>query len=177
MKSLAEFVYIDAIWNGASIGWWNPGSSSAEEEWRTSKLLLIDTLGKDHYDGVFAFSLGAAAISLLLSELRAEGKDMGVNFICVFSGFSPSVCNGRISDPSDPLNLPGSDGEVNKFGIPSFHCWGLADAIIPAAMSRTLADRFASPTIMEHEGGHLVPSGARKPLKQFLQRIAAGRSK
>jgi hypothetical protein len=159
------------------------GSLAAEEEWQTSKHFLLERMHSERFDGVFAFSLGAAAVSLLLADLHDDG-DISCGFVCLFSGFSATACSGQISDPTDTTNLPTALApgmEVarcrssEEFSIPSFHCWGLSDTIIPPTMSRQLASRFASPTIVEHEGGHLVPSAARKPLKSFLQEMAAMR--
>jgi hypothetical protein len=47
----------------------------------------------------------------------------------------------------------------HKLTVPSVHVTGRADAIVPRRDSILLADRFADPLIIEHPGGHVIPSG------------------
>jgi acetyl esterase/lipase len=60
---------------------------------------------------------------------------------------------------------------------------GRADGIVPAGDSRALAARFASPVLVEHAGGHVIPSEerVRAAIRSFLEerlraRDAGGRA-
>jgi Serine hydrolase (FSH1) len=62
----------------------------------------------------------------------------------------------------------------HKLTIPSVHVTGRADAIVPRRDSLLLADRFADPLIIEHPGGHVIPSGpaVTAPIVGFLAGFA-----
>lgn len=63
--------------------------------------------------------------------------------------------------------------------IPSLHIWGDSDDIIPSDMSKSLAQCFDEPTIVEHSGGHYFAATAlqrhhyiefiRKRLVEYLE--------
>lgn len=80
-------------------------------------------------------------------------------FACVFSGFA-------MRDPI--LNAAMTE---NTISIPSFHCFGLEDAIITPERSQNMAACFDSPVIVTHTKGHLVPSNSEvgKAFKSFIE--------
>jgi pimeloyl-ACP methyl ester carboxylesterase len=45
-----------------------------------------------------------------------------------------------------------------KLSVPSLHVIGRADGIVPMHDSLLLAERFARPAIVEHNGGHVIPN-------------------
>jgi hypothetical protein len=51
---------------------------------------------------------------------------------------------------------------------------GTSDRIVPAADSRVLAERFTSPVVLEHAGGHIIPGipSIRAKVTDFLQEMA-----
>lgn len=53
--------------------------------------------------------------------------------------------------------------------VPSLHLMGKRDAIL--AQSRALSRRFASPVLLEHEHGHVVPIGLADPNHPVRARI------
>ena len=68
---------------------------------------------------------------------------------------------------------PRIDG-IFGLAVPSVHVTGRADAIVPRRDSLLLADRFADPLIIEHPGGHVIPSGTAvtAPIAGFLAGFA-----
>jgi pimeloyl-ACP methyl ester carboxylesterase len=64
-----------------------------------------------------------------------------------------------------------------SYTLPSLHIIGLADRVIPAEDSRILAAQFASPTVLEHASGHLIPGTpqVRRRFADFLDQRAQQR--
>ncbi|XP_003377221.1 ovarian cancer-associated protein 2 protein [Trichinella spiralis] len=83
-----------------------------------------------------------------------------IRFAILISGFV-SKSSGHITLQQQELN------------IPSLHIVGQADEIVPKEMSLALANRFVSPHVVEHDGGHYVPSKrpTREALKSFIQQF------
>jgi predicted esterase len=156
MASLAEFVTVDApsLAEG-DFGWWHgnfPSSSGNYRGWgRTSdwatRLFARDT----HFDGVFGFSQGAALTGVL------PGMPLDFGFAIMVGGFRSEM----------PAHLE-LYAKTDRYALPSLHIIGTSDQIVPAADSRVLAAQFASPVILEHAGGHIVPG-----IPQVRDRVAA----
>jgi predicted esterase len=90
------------------------------------------------YDGVLGFSQGAAVAALLISRGVVPFK-----FAILVSGFVPR-------DPHTTLR--------EKCDVPTLHVLGQTDEILPPQNSRRLIDYFVNPMVIEHEGGHYVPT-------------------
>ena len=59
---------------------------------------------------------------------------------------------------ADPAHVPLYRADALQ--VPSLHLIGLADNVVPPERSRALARSFHEPSMLEHDGGHVVPSGA-----------------
>ena len=56
-------------------------------------------------------------------------------------------------------------------GVPSLHVFGQTDGLVVPDRSRALAALFADATVVVHDGGHMIPSGAavRRHVVSFLE--------
>ncbi|KAL1518690.1 hypothetical protein AB1Y20_002977 [Prymnesium parvum] len=109
------------------------------------------------FDCVMGFSQGGALATLALALARspAEGAPAAPlrSLRCAMLFSAPHVWVDRVFTYAR-LFPPA----VEKFALPSFHCIGKADSMVPPARSVLLAnDCFVSPCIHEHESGHRVP--------------------
>jgi predicted esterase len=166
LEAVAELVFIDAPSLAArDYGWWHavnaahappsddPGVSGPRrhyEGWsRTQDAIVAAFDGLGPFDGILGFSQGAALAGLLVG-LRAHGGPLHFDFAILVSGFSSN-------DPE----LAGLYARPDAYALPSLHVIGRADGIVPSELSRTLAARFVDPEIVEHDGGHVIPSDPR----------------
>ena len=152
-------------------GWWHGNFSSYREEfrgWRRTRDWLAQVfVDEPRFDGVFGFSQGAALVGLL-PGMRALGRPtestpLSFDFAIAVGGF-------RSRAPEhEPLFAARAGYE-----LPSLHIMGTSDRIVPAADSRVLAEQFASPVVLEHAGGHIVPGipSIRAKVVEFLQEMA-----
>ena len=136
--------------------WWR-GHSGLETYigWPESRQALLSLWDREGgFDGVLGFSQGAGAAAMICAEMRPR-------FGIFVSGFVP-----RDEEAARAL-LAGVDGAVH-----SLHILGLQDELVVAERSRALSDCFASATIVEHQGGHYIPSNAamRAELAGFLDK-------
>ncbi|KAL1528875.1 hypothetical protein AB1Y20_010198 [Prymnesium parvum] len=166
-KSLFEFAYVDGPFgctaNGEPIAdadadplrraWWRGVSY---EGWSTTLESLEALWEKEQFEGVFGFSQGAAMAAILCGHMKHRKP----KFAIFVSGFVP-----RHPEPANRLLL-GVD-------VPSLHVIGQSDGIVTPDRSRALADIFADAMIIEHAGGHTIPSGAnvRQQVASFLEGI------
>ncbi|OUC48613.1 serine hydrolase [Trichinella nativa] len=175
LTKVVEFYYVDAPHfsnhsdNDAEIearSWW----FSQENNRFSSKDItdLCTGFQESHnFDGILGFSQGACMASLICS-LSIQGTILKIvsefqhriRFAILISGFV-SKSSGHIALQQQELN------------IPSLHIVGQADEIVPKEMSLALANRFVSPHVVEHDGGHYVPSKGptREALKSFIQQF------
>lgn len=113
------------------------------------------------FDGILSFSQGAALASLLcgLREQDHEGV-FRFNFVILVAGF-----RSRQSQHNGLYKVP--------FNIPSLHVYGETDKVIQKEMSEDLLQYFVDPAILQHEGGHFIPTGApqKKVYTTFLQQM------
>jgi fermentation-respiration switch protein FrsA (DUF1100 family) len=147
-----ELVYVDApSLSSGDFGWWHEGFSG----WERTRDWAVDFLRTGpRVDGIFGFSQGAA-LTGLLAALRPS--PLRFEFAIMVGGFTS--------------NMPQHAGLFrHKLTVPSVHVTGRADMIVPRRDSLLLADRFADPLVIEHPGGHVVPSGraVTAPIANFL---------
>jgi len=146
VDQLGEFVCIDAPSIAAGdFGWWHAveNETTHYEGWeRTRDWLLALFEGRESFDGVFGFSQGAALAGLLV------GLRLPVRFAVFAGGF-------LARDQSLQTNY---DKEAAAFALPSLHMIGRTDVIVPPEESRRLSAKFVGPVVLEHEGGHVIPS-------------------
>jgi predicted esterase len=163
-----EFVAVDAPSIAAGdFGWWHGAFALWNEPfrgWERTREWVVKLFAEQDFDGVFGFSQGAALTGLLVAMRAADGqpseaRPLRFGFAMMAGGF---VSNEPAHAPLY-LNAAG-------FRLPSLHLIGRSDTIVPMDDSRRLADRFTSPVVVEHAGGHVVPSGpaVRDRVADFL---------
>jgi dienelactone hydrolase len=156
LRSAPEFVCVDApsLARG-DFGWWTEGFAG----WEESRDWVAGLLAGEEFDGVFGFSQGAALAGLLCAALATPP-----GFAIMAGGFtSPFERHAYLF--------------TRKLRVPSAHIIGKADTVITPADSLLLADRFEQPLVIEHAGGHVIPSGATVvvQLDDFLNRVKEAR--
>jgi len=173
---------------GGTFGYWQPRGSDPNTECLAA-VTWADDLCKQEgpFDGVFAFSQGAALAALLISLQTTQPQaapHIRFRFACFFSGFIPTVIGGGVrvdssskeSVTSKGLELPWlpnlNSASEDLHELPSLHCYGTSDDIISSQHSMQLATLFSdkSKTVIEHPGGHMVPAGSvyKKQFKAFI---------
>lgn len=113
------------------------------------------------FDGLLAFSQGAAFATLLLSRF-AEKNQYPFRFVILVASFK----SGQEQHNSMYNNL--------RIDLPNLHVIGLGDRVIPSQMSDILANEyFEKPVILQHDGGHFIPTTSEAKLiyTQFLDRF------
>ena len=167
-SSRFEFVAVDAPSIAAGdFGWWHGAFALWNEPfrgWERTREWVINLFAEEDFDGVFGFSQGAALTGLLVGMRASDGEPseaapLRFDFAMMAGGF---VSN-------EPAHAP-LYASAAGFRLPSVHMMGRADTIVPIGDSRQLADRFSAPVIVEHAGGHVVPSetAVRKQVAEFL---------
>lgn len=139
-----ELVFVDAPSLAAGdYGWWHGGFRG----WERTRDWVVELVTREHFDGVFGFSQGAA-LAGLLAAVQDSGpfSPLGFEFAVMVGGFT--------SFEPQHAALFG-----RKLTLPSVHVAGAADSIVPIRDSLALAERFADPVVLEHRGGHVIPSG------------------
>jgi len=149
-----EFAFVDAPARADGVaGWWRalqytePSGTPAMryDGWAASRDFIAEHCQREGpFDGVFGFSQGATLAGLLV----ALGTP-SFHFAMLVGGFISA-------DPGHAQLY-----EANRFQVPSMHVIGTTDQAVPAQRSRALAACFREPLILEHEAGHIVPSGSR----------------
>ena len=135
--------------------WWR-GHSGQDEYvgWPQSRDALLELWECGRFDGVLGFSQGAAAAAMICAEMRPS-------FGIFVSGFVPR------DHEAAALLLAGS-------GMPTLHIIGQSDTLVVPERSHALAALFDRAVVVEHQGGHMVPSGAevRARVTHFLEQHA-----
>jgi pimeloyl-ACP methyl ester carboxylesterase len=159
-----EFVYLDAPSLGrGDFGWWHHEFRG----WERTRDWMSDLFEREqHFDGVFGFSQGAALTSLLVGMRSPNGqvdgrKPLRFEFAVMVGGFR--------SDSPKHADLYACR---ESYTLPSLHIMGRSDSIVPIEDSRDLCDHFTAPVVLEHTGGHVIPStpAIRKAVAGFLTR-------
>ena len=162
LEPVADFVYVDApsLATG-DFGWWHHNFAG----WKRTRDWIASLFQREpRFDGVFGFSQGAALTSLLVGLRAPDGqvsadKPLSFDFAVMVGGFR--------SDSADHAHLYAAK---DNYTLPSLHIIGQADRIVPAQDSRILAAQFASPTVLEHTAGHVIPGTpqVRRGFADFL---------
>eukprot|EP00871_Galdieria_phlegrea_P000343 jgi/Galph1/1309/GphlegSOOS_G5976.1 len=163
-------------WIGPQLSWWTAAGDGRQYVGWIETLEYLKTVfrtqneensSKGPFDGVLGFSQGAALCGLLCSlkehpEYRVEEFSC-IQFALMFSGF--------VSRAEQHQSL-----FKYRLHTPALICYGKADDLVDSSRSRDLAALFANPTIVEHDGGHLVPSGAneREQILNFVLQFRRG---
>jgi acetyl esterase/lipase len=181
LESLAEFVYVDApLPSGGGFRWWravdlDEGKERGDQDirsrpkhyegWSSTRDWIVSLFQQQRFDGVFGFSQGAALAGLLVGLRAPDGKPtadkpLSFDFAIMVSGF-------RSRDPSHA----GLYASRESYSLPSLHLIGRADALVSTDDSRALASAFQHPTIIEHDGGHVIASTpeVRAAVASFLE--------
>jgi predicted esterase len=159
LPSSVELVYVDApSLASGDFGWWHEGFRG----WERTRDWAVELLRTgSRIDGIFGFSQGAALTGLLAALRDTRPAPVWFEFAIMVGGFTSTM----------PQH---ADLFRHKLTVPSIHVTGRADAVVPWHDSVQLADRFADPLVIEHPGGHIIPSGtaAAEPIVSFLARFS-----
>jgi hypothetical protein len=188
VASLAEFVTIDAPEvEGGFRAFWRAMDRDAPKSseppttraprryvgWQRTRGLVVssfEALGP--FDGVLGFSQGAALAGVLPGWRAADGRPtpehpLTFRFAILIGGFPVG----------DPDLTPCYDHRAG-YALPSLHVFGRADRVVGGEISLALSRFFPQPTIVEHDGGHVVAKSAevKRALADFLseQQRASG---
>jgi predicted esterase len=136
-----ELVFVDApSLASGDFGWWH----EAFRGWDRTRDWMIELVGLQQFDGIFGFSQGAAVVGLLAALRDTEPAPISFDMAIMVGGFtSPLPQHAHLF--------------THKLSVPSLHVMGRGDGIVPIRASQLLAARFASPVIVEHGGGHVIP--------------------
>jgi predicted esterase len=151
-----ELIFVDAPSLSANdFGWWHEGFSG----WDRTREWALELLARQHFDGLFGFSQGAALTGLLAAVQQTETSGDLFRFAIMVGGFtSPLPQHAHLFE--------------RKLSLPSLHITGRSDSIVAMRDSLALADRFDHPSIIEHGGGHVIPASPEivSLVAGFLQR-------
>nr|XP_054766854.1 esterase OVCA2-like [Lytechinus pictus] len=179
LKKHAEFVYIDApnlikstSDEGAATneerGWWfsdNEGGFRAAQKtdvnpgYNESVETIAQALKEQGpFDGVLAFSQGAAMLTLICGLKQQGDTRFPFNFAILVAGFR-SLSSGH------------DHCFKEKITCPTLHVFGDTDQVIPKESSEAMLQYFTDPVTLQHTGGHYVPatSAEKKVYIPFLQ--------
>lgn len=177
LKSTCSFTFLDGphaaeasfVDPGADkLAWWNaegdaaarPSECDRQSGFERSMALVEHAWGEAGFDGVFAFSQGAAFGALALaSEPKFAAR---LKFVILISGFI-----------ARDTQLQARLEKAAPIATPSLHICGATDALVPAAKSLELAAAFINPVVLTHDGGHFVPGTAaiRKEVAAFVESV------
>jgi len=150
--------------------WWRANEDKTRYTgFEQSVELVRDVLAKDHYEGVFGFSQGAAFASFITALLEKphlhppfliDGKPPHppLKFCVAVSGFLP-------------LDVRLNAIYEEPFNTYTLHVLGTNDVIVSSQRSHMLIDMSANRRVEEHDGGHFVPSKTswRNFFRDFLR--------
>lgn len=104
-------------------------------------------------DGVLGFSQGAAAAAMLTARYRPAFGIFVAGFVPADDGAVAQLLRDGVKD------------------IPTLHVIGTSDTLVEPERSHALAACFEGSVIVEHPGGHMIPSSAvvRAEVKAFLE--------
>jgi fermentation-respiration switch protein FrsA (DUF1100 family) len=104
-------------------GWWHgnfPTSSGNYRGWDRTRDWALRLFAREHFDGVFGFSQGAAMAGVLAGMRSADGASF--DFAIMVGGF-------RSEMPAHQDLYAATD----TYALPSLHIMGTSDSIVPAA--------------------------------------------
>ncbi|XP_025095344.1 esterase OVCA2-like isoform X2 [Pomacea canaliculata] len=182
IKKYADLVFITApnqvpplssdkeVIEGDHTGWWFSNlDDSFHAQDRTdcckgyeNSVLLIEKTLKEQgpFDGILGFSQGASMVSLLCGIQEQQPDKKLFNFAILVAGFKSR------SSSHDILYS-------KKISIPTLHVYGESDKIIPKDMSEDLLQYFEDYIVLQHLGGHFIPTGGpqKKIYLEFLEKM------
>jgi acetyl esterase/lipase len=188
-EARVELVYVDApSLSSGDYGWWHAVSDESSrgsddsgvaharsryDGWETTRKAIVSVFEeRGPFDGVLGFSQGAALAGLLVGMRAPDGvptpaQPLTFDFAVIVSGFASR----------DPGHAP-LYARKASYALPSLHIVGRADGVVPARDSRELAAKFDQPTVLEHGGGHVIPSDAatRAGVDAFLEEMSRRRN-
>jgi hypothetical protein len=137
-----ELVFVDApSLSQRDFGWWHEGFRG----WERTRDWVLDLAAREHFDGVFGFSQGAALTGLLTAVQQSDPRSsLRFEFAVMVGGFTSF----------EPQHASLFE---RKITLPSLHVMGSSDGIVPMRDSLRLAERFDEPVIVKHPGGHVIP--------------------
>lgn len=176
LKRIVELVYIDAPLvvpyvpgpgtvvpedptRSTQYTWWHFTENGPTIEYRgvSETLAYLDSVWETQgpFDGVLGFSQGGMCAQVWLAQRTSPAFRFAI-FL--------STCTPRDLSLLKPDTTP---------ILPTFHCWGSQDTIIPEAKSQALANRFPHAHTCVHSGGHYVPGtrDVRDALHRFLASV------
>lgn len=112
------------------------------------------------FDGILGFSQGASLASLICGLKEHNEFPFDFHFAIIVAGFESLVESHQyLYDKAITTE--------------SLHIVGENDTCIPKELSMGLAEKFQSPEVVCHDGGHLVPTqcDVRKQYKDFLEKM------
>ncbi|EIN06596.1 hypothetical protein PUNSTDRAFT_54011 [Punctularia strigosozonata HHB-11173 SS5] len=145
--------------------WWKATPQETESKELTDSLATLrDILKAETYEGVLGFSQGAAMAAVLTAllerperypEFLVDGKPPHPPFkFCVsVAGFLPRG------------DLPAAIFE-SGYSTPTLHVLGKNDIVVTEERARTLLELSLVKRVVEHDGGHFVPS--KGPWRKFF---------
>ena len=100
---------------------------------------------------------------MLSAEAHLQGKQSWFRFACFVGGFLPNAPHMRERIDRALKNGP--------LAMPTWHCFGRNDFVIPPEKSQALAHCFVDAVQRLHEGGHSIPSNKiiQKSFREFLE--------
>ncbi|KAI0724157.1 FSH1-domain-containing protein [Fomitopsis betulina] len=147
-------------------GWWRVNETHTQTNGLEESLATLrDVLAKDHYEGVFGFSQGAAMAAILAALLEkpevhppflvnGQPPHPPLKFCVSVSGFLPH------SPLCDTILLP-------SFSTRTLHILGKMDVIVVEERSKPALEISTNKRVEYHDGGHFVPSKA--PWRNFMR--------
>ncbi|KAH9279845.1 Ovarian cancer-associated -like protein [Echinococcus granulosus] len=179
LKGSCEFVFIDSPLKIPSpadtvdqgFGWWFSQSDDSFDPAEHTDFLrgfdesveVVKNALKEQgpFDGIFAFSQGAAFVTLLqllMEQHPQEWNAPTVNFAILVAPF-----RSRSS-----LHAPLYKGLIK---MPTLLVYGRDDKVIPAEMTEELLPLYTAPqTTFVHPGGHMIPTtaAAKEAFRTFI---------
>ncbi|XP_063421280.1 esterase OVCA2-like isoform X2 [Mytilus trossulus] len=155
-------------------GWWfsrsednyyNPlDYTDSSKGFEDSLQCIIQTFKEQGpFDGILAFSQGAAFLSLLCSIQQKEtDSPIKFDFAIFVSGFK-----SRQKEHAQFYDV--------TIEIPTLHVFGETDKVIAKEMSEDLLLCYKEPMVLQHTGGHFIPaaSAQKKKYLEFLDLMIA----
>lgn len=140
LDAVADFVCVEApTLAEGDFGWWHATEDATGVHYRGLTRSCEALAAYGSFDGVLGFSQGAALAALLVAGRTA------LRFAIIIGGFA-------IRDPQHAAVFEAA-GAID---VPSLHVIGRSDVIVAPQASHFLASRFRTPTIVEHDGGHVI---------------------
>jgi predicted esterase len=162
-KSKSVFSFFKGWWFSSSDQSYDPlATTSCDRGFEESLEYVIKYINEQEipFDGLLAFSQGAAFATLLLS--RFTSTKYPFRFVIFVANFK----SGQRQHQSMYNNL--------QIDLPNLHVIGTGDRVIPRPMSETITNEcFKNAEILRHDGGHFIPTtpDAKLIYIQFLDRF------